>query len=139
MKFFKKKFKLLMSFLVLFSMFFTAFSQVLLANSLPTFAIVDNETKSEQYKTIESSIQTVATPTFNFQSKAQVLMEQSTGKILYANNENEELLPASVTKVMTLILIMEAIDSGKIKLEDTVTCSLNASKMGRLTNMVQRR
>ena len=50
--------------------------------------------------------------------------------MLYANNENEKLLPASVTKVMTLLLIMEQIDSGKLKYDDKITCSENASKMG---------
>ena len=62
----------------------------------------------------ESSISTsVSMPVFNFESEAQVLMEASTGKIIYANNEDEKLLPASVTKIMTLLLIMEQIDSRK--------------------------
>ena len=61
-----------------------------------------------------SSISTLASsPEFNFQSEAQVLMEPTTGKILYANNEDEKLLPASVTKVMTILLTMEQIDSRK--------------------------
>ncbi len=61
-----------------------------------------------------SSISTIASaPEFNFQSESQVLMEPTTGKILYANNENEKLLPASVTKVMTILLTMEQIDSRK--------------------------
>jgi len=82
--------------------------------------------------TNESSISAVATvaPTFTFQSKAQVLMEPTTGTVLYANNENERLAPASVTKIMTLLLTMEAIDSGKMKYTDIITCSLNASQMG---------
>ena len=83
--------------------------------------------------TDESSIATVATaaaPTFTFQSKAQVLMEPTTGTILYANNENERLAPASVTKVMSLLLIMEAIDSGKLKYTDVITCSKTASGLG---------
>ena len=49
----------------------------------------------------QSSISTIATPEFNFESVAQILMEPTTGKIIYANNENEKLLPASVTKIMT--------------------------------------
>ena len=57
-------------------------------------------------------------------------MEPTTGKILYANNENEKLLPASVTKIMTMLIIMEQIDSGKLKYTDKVKCSANASKMG---------
>lgn len=79
---------------------------------------------------IESSISTVANPSFTFESYSQILMEPTTGKILYANNENEHMLPASVTKVMTLLLIMEQIDSGGLSYDDTVTCSKKASEMG---------
>lgn len=78
-----------------------------------------------------SSINTIAAnPEFTFQSEAQVLMEPTTGEILYANNENEKLLPASVTKIMTLLLTMEQIDSGKMAYEDKVKCSAKASHMG---------
>ena len=59
-----------------------------------------------------------------------VLMEQSTGTVLYEHNSHEQLRPASVTKVMTLLLIMEALDSGVISLEDNVSCSENAASMG---------
>lgn len=62
--------------------------------------------------------------------KSAVLMEAETGKILYAQNMEEALPPASVTKVMTLLLIMEAIDDGRIRLDDTVTVSANAASMG---------
>lgn len=61
---------------------------------------------------------------------AAVLMEAKTGKILYATNENQALPPASVTKIMTLLLVMEAIENGKISLTDTVTISEYASSMG---------
>lgn len=103
--------------------------------ALPDFAIVESnsesvETENKNYKTAESSIQTVAAPTFNFQSASQVLMEATTGEIIYANNENDRLLPASVTKIMTLLLVMEQIDSGSLRYTDTVTCSGNASGMG---------
>ena len=50
---------------------------------------------------MESSISTVANPSFTFESYSQILMEPTTGQILYANNENEHMLTASVTKVMT--------------------------------------
>lgn len=103
--------------------------------ALPNFAIVESNsdsvnTENKNYKTAESSIQTAATPTFTFQSAAQILMEATTGEVIYANNENEKLLPASVTKVMTLLLIMEQIDNGNLKYTDTVTCSATASGMG---------
>ena len=59
-----------------------------------------------------------------------VLMEESTGTILYAKGENEERAPASVTKVMTLLLVAEAVDSGAISLDDTVTATARAASMG---------
>ena len=59
-----------------------------------------------------------------------ILMEESTGRILYAKNANEALPPASVTKVMTLLLIMEAIEAGQIHMEDTVSVSSHAASMG---------
>ena len=63
-------------------------------------------------------------------AKAAVLMDASTGKVLLKYNENEKLSPASVTKIMPLLLIVEAIDSGKIKLSDVVTVSANAASQG---------
>lgn len=66
----------------------------------------------------------------SLESGSAILIEQSTGQILYAHNIHEQLRPASVTKVMSILLIMEAIDSGKISLTDTVHCSENAASMG---------
>jgi D-alanyl-D-alanine carboxypeptidase (penicillin-binding protein 5/6) len=63
-------------------------------------------------------------------AKAAILMDQSTGKVIMAKNENERLFPASVTKIMSLILIFESLENGKIKLEDTVSVSKYASSMG---------
>ena len=59
-----------------------------------------------------------------------VLMEQNSGKVLYEHNSHEQLRPASVTKVMSLLLIMEEVDSGRLKLTDKVACSENAASMG---------
>lgn len=63
-------------------------------------------------------------------SRAAVLMEKETGEILYAQNEHEKLEPASVTKIMTMLLTMEAIDAGKLHYDDVVTVSANAAGMG---------
>ena len=63
-------------------------------------------------------------------AKSAVLMEVSTGKLLYEQNANAALAPASVTKVMTMLLIMEAIDQGRIHWQDTVTASENAAAKG---------
>ena len=63
-------------------------------------------------------------------SGSAVLMDQKTGTILYEYNIHDQLRPASVTKVMTILLIMEALDNGIISLEDNVPCSEKASSMG---------
>ena len=62
--------------------------------------------------------------------KSAVLMDMATGTVLYEQNPHEKLAPASVTKVMTMLLIMEAIDSGKISWDDTVTVSETAAAKG---------
>lgn len=61
---------------------------------------------------------------------AAVLMEKTTGQVLYENNATAQYEPASVTKVMTLLLVMEAIDSGALDWEDRVTASAHATSMG---------
>lgn len=63
-------------------------------------------------------------------AKSTILIEGTTGKILYEENADEKMPPASITKIMTLILVMEALDSGKIKLSDKVTASEHACSMG---------
>ena len=62
--------------------------------------------------------------------RSAVLMEAATGTVLYEKNAHEKLAPASVTKVMTMLLIMEAVDSGQIRWEDTVTASEAAAAKG---------
>lgn len=63
-------------------------------------------------------------------SKSAILMDASTGKVLYEKNCHEKLPPASVTKVMTMLLICEALESGKIKEDDDVQISETAASMG---------
>ncbi|MBQ9736118.1 MAG: D-alanyl-D-alanine carboxypeptidase [Clostridia bacterium] len=67
---------------------------------------------------------------FDLACSSAVLMEASTGEILYAKNAEEALPPASVTKVMTLLLVMEAIAAGKVSMEDSVSVSERAASMG---------
>lgn len=64
------------------------------------------------------------------QAKSAVLMDIATGTVLYEKNAGEALPPASVTKVMTMLLVMEALDAGQIKLTDTVTASEAAAAKG---------
>ena len=98
----------------------------------------DNTATSQNSQNF-SNANFVSTPTsseeteinsLNLESQSAILIEQSTGQILYSHNIHEQLRPASVTKVMSILLIMEALDSGKISLTDSVPCSENASSMG---------
>ncbi|MGJ7044663.1 D-alanyl-D-alanine carboxypeptidase (penicillin-binding protein 5/6) [Thermoanaerobacterium thermosulfurigenes] len=90
---------------LLFTLIFVLICSVLLEN----FAYADN---------------------FNLKSKSAILMDANTGKVLYEKNSHEELPPASVTKVMTMLLVIEALDSGKIKTTDKVVTSEHAYDMG---------
>ena len=63
-------------------------------------------------------------------SESAILLEVSTGKVIYEKDADKKLAPASMTKVMSMLLIMEAIDQNKINLEDDVVISDNASSMG---------
>ena len=60
---------------------------------------------------------------FDVNADSAVLMEAETGTVLYAKNADQALPPASVTKIMTLLLVMEAIDNGQLSWEDIVTAS----------------
>ena len=64
------------------------------------------------------------------EAKAAILMEQETGEVLCQQNAHDKLEPASVTKIMTLLLVMEAIDGGQLSTGDTVTVSAHAASMG---------
>lgn len=63
-------------------------------------------------------------------AESAILLEVSTGKVIYEKNADKKLAPASMTKVMSMLLIMEAIDAGKLTFDDEVVISDNASKMG---------
>jgi len=62
--------------------------------------------------------------------KSAVLLEQATGEMLFAKNAHEKLPIASVTKIMTLLLVMEALDAEQLRIDEVVTCSKTAASMG---------
>ncbi len=68
--------------------------------------------------------------TLEIKAKSAILMEPNTKTILYESNIDEKLAPASITKIMSLLLVMEAIDKGLFTTEDTLTCSDHAASMG---------
>lgn len=71
-----------------------------------------------------------AAESLNIQAKSCVLVDAGSGTVLYEENSHEKLPPASVTKIMTMLLICEAVDAGKVTLDDTVTVSEYAAGMG---------
>ncbi|MBQ6885560.1 MAG: D-alanyl-D-alanine carboxypeptidase [Clostridia bacterium] len=80
---------------------------------------------------IDATVTDVAIGTrLEIKAKSAILMEVNTGKILYEHNVDEQLPPASITKIMSLLLIMEAIDEKKISTEDVITASEHACSMG---------
>ena len=63
-------------------------------------------------------------------AKSAILIDYATGEVLYEKNADERLAPASMTKIGSMLLIMEAIDSGKLSVDDEVTISEEAASMG---------
>ena len=73
----------------------------------------------KENQTTETNTEVSENNSLNLESASAILIEQTTGKILYSHNIHEQLRPASVTKVMSILLIMGALDTGKIALTDT--------------------
>ena len=94
--------------------FFSLFFCLLLLLALPETALAAKDDTGE----------------LDVEAKAVVLMEKTTGELLYEENAHQPLEPASVTKVMTLLLIMEALDSGVISKDTMVPVSAAAASMG---------
>lgn len=84
----------------------------------------------EIVSSVNASASSESSGLLNLECGGAVLIEQNTGKVLYDHHMHEKLKPASVTKVMTILLIMEALDSGKITLDTKIPCSENARNMG---------
>ncbi|WP_010249890.1 D-alanyl-D-alanine carboxypeptidase family protein [Acetivibrio cellulolyticus] len=100
----------------------------IVANLFSVFAFAEEERPVYNPNTVNSIM--ASTSISELKAKASVLMDAYTGQVLYENKSNEKLPIASVTKVMSMLLAMEAIDSGKISLKDMVTASEYASGMG---------
>ncbi len=116
---FYKKITYILLFLLIFSL------------TLPFFSYAENSyIWSDQSVLANANASTQNNFDMQLESGAAILIDQKSGEVLYEYNSHEQLRPASVTKVMTILLIMEALDSGKITLEDKVPCSENASAMG---------
>ena len=120
--------KILYKFLVSFVIF------SLVLTPISCFAYIDSSyiwSPSEMFSNVSLENESkLHSNSLNLTCGSAILIEQSTGKILYEHNIHEQLRPASVTKVMTILLIMEAIDSGRLNYNDQIPCSEVASSMG---------
>ena len=100
-------------------------------NTSNTTSNTTTSTSNNANNTITTNAEeSTSSNSLNLESASAILIEQSTGQVLYEHNCHESLRPASVTKVMSILLIMEAIDEGRISLNDSVPCSENAASMG---------
>lgn len=132
------KLKLIISLLLIFIFTFFTFSScfaeetayVWSSNDTPVASNEISNDTSTVNNTTSTANSTTSGNSLNLESPSAILIEQSTGQILYEHNIHEQLRPASVTKVMSILLIMEALDSGSISLTDSVPCSENAASMG---------
>lgn len=88
-----------------------------------TQAFAENQQAEQQNETQTES-------KLGLSAKSAVLIEQSSGKVLYEENADEQMPPASITKIMTMLLVMEALEDNKIGLDDKVTASEHACSMG---------
>ena len=106
--------KKLLAFMLLFLLLATL--------TITIFAENDINNEADEYK--------ISTANIDVLSESAVLMEADSGEIIFSKNENTALAPASVTKIMTLLLVMEAISEGRISLDDNVPISAYAASMG---------
>ncbi len=128
-----RSFKFFICLLLIFSLTFFTFSSCLASESTYIWSdSFDTDTSEVSANAVQNTDTSTSenVNSLNLESQSAILIEQTTGKILYAHNEHEQLRPASVTKVMSILLIMEALDSGQISLTDSVPCSENAASMG---------
>ena len=113
---------------------FILFNTFAFAVSDATAYVWSNQSKkletAETSVGLNSSSATVTDNPLALDCGAACLIEQNSGLIIYDYNMHEKLRPASVTKIMSLLLIMEALDSGKIQLTDKIPCTEDAAKMG---------
>ena len=113
--------------LSLVSIFSLFFFNIVLAYNDSTF-VWNNS--SEAIKTNTNVSASLTSNNLELQSCSGILIEQHSGQILYEHNSHEQLRPASVTKVMSILLIMEAIDSGTLSYTDKIPCTETAAAMG---------
>lgn len=113
-----------------FSLFVAQFSHSAIPLLHTTISGIFNETETETSDNLSTTQAVSDNNPLGLTCGSAILMEASTGTVIYEKNATEQFRPASITKIMTLILIFDALAENKITLEDTVTVSEYASSMG---------
>lgn len=121
----KKLLSICLAVILLFAASVTA-----LAEDSVTAFLTEDDNEAVDASIFEDEQPIASLAELNILAPSAILLEKETGKVVYEKNADEKLEPASVTKVMTLLLIVEAIESGKITQEDMVTASAYAASMG---------
>ena len=121
----KKTICLTLSLYILFSLF------IIVRAENYEWTVINNSDAVETNSLVEGeNADKIAKDELNLDCESAILIEQNSGQVLYEKNAHEQLRPASVTKLMTILLTFEALEAGQIKLEDKVPCSQNAASMG---------
>ncbi len=123
---------ILSTYLIIVCLFYLGSSSI--ATNMYTWSVTQETSSSiEETTAVSSTIANDGGQTgnhLNLQSGSAILIEQTTGQVLYEHNVHEQLRPASVTKIMSILLIMEQIELGKIDYTTKISCSSNAASMG---------
>ena len=98
-------------------------------SNVRNYIVTENYSEDMFYDT-EQVVQASTNGNLAPNCKSSILVEQTTGKVLYEHNADNKQSPASITKIMSLLLVMEAIENKNININDTLTCSEHASSMG---------
>jgi len=119
---FKKVITLTLSIYLIFSVFIVSENY--------EWTVINNNTVETNSSAEGENIEISSKDELNLDCESAILIEQNSGQVLYEKNAHEQLRPASVTKLMTILLTFEALEAGQITLEDKVPCSQNAASMG---------
>ena len=124
--------KKILLYICVFCLFFTNISSILASEAeIETIPVSAEVLEGVQVQEVQNpEIEVDNTADLGITAVSCILMEASTGKVIYEKNADQALSPASITKIMTLILIFDALKDGKIKLDDEVTTSAYAKSMG---------
>ena len=122
-----RHFKFVLSFLCIFILLLS--NTIVFAGTGDAVYVWSNNSSNTSSSVLTNS-EPASENSLNLESGSAILIEQSTGQILYEHNIHEQLRPASVTKIMSILLIMEALDNETISLDTPIPCSENASNMG---------